>query len=38
MPAILLYMHHQPTRFCVVVLAIVLPLVWALAPGNGALP
>lgn len=37
MPPIILVMHRHPVRFCVTILAIVLPLVWALAPANGGM-
>lgn len=38
MSPIILAMHRHPTRFCAIVIAIVLPLAWMLAPANGVLP
>lgn len=37
MSRLIIQMHHHPVRFCVTILAIVLPLVWALAPANGGM-
>jgi len=35
---LIIAMHRHPVRFCVITLATVLPIVWALAPANGILP
>lgn len=38
MSPLILYMHHKPTRFAAIVMAVVLTIVWVLAPENGVMP